>query len=91
MVLYKSKKDVQGMNEQTYILKNKNDFNLTHIFECGQCFRWNQDDNGIYRGVVGNNVLSAQETADSIIFRGVVGAGFHARPDKWQERKPGQA
>ena len=59
------------MKEQTYILKNKNSFNLAHIFECGQCFRWNQDNNGIYKGVVGNSVLSAQETANSIIFEGI--------------------
>ncbi|MCL2859874.1 MAG: 8-oxoguanine DNA glycosylase [Oscillospiraceae bacterium] len=64
------------MKEQTYILKNKNSFNLVHIFECGQCFRWNRDSNGIYKGVVGNSVLSAQETAGSIIFKGIVGANI---------------
>ena len=25
-------------------------------FECGQCFRWNADDSGVYTGIVGNSV-----------------------------------
>jgi len=35
------------------------DFCLQHIFECGQAFRWNKDDNGGYIGVVGNRVVHA--------------------------------
>ncbi|MDR1217589.1 MAG: DNA-3-methyladenine glycosylase 2 family protein [Oscillospiraceae bacterium] len=27
------------------------DFDLGRIFECGQCFRWNADDGGVYTGV----------------------------------------
>ncbi len=27
------------------------DFDPIKIFECGQCFRWNADENGVYRGV----------------------------------------
>lgn len=27
------------------------DFDPVKIFECGQCFRWNADENGVYRGV----------------------------------------
>jgi N-glycosylase/DNA lyase len=26
-------------------------FDLVHIFECGQCFRWNADEQGVYTGV----------------------------------------
>ena len=29
-------------------LKNQSDFELAHIFECGQCFRWNKNDDGSY-------------------------------------------
>ncbi|QNU68694.1 8-oxoguanine DNA glycosylase [Ruminiclostridium herbifermentans] len=28
------------------------DFNLTHIFECGQCFRWIRQQDGSYNGIV---------------------------------------
>lgn len=45
------------MKEQILKLKNVNSFNLTHIFECGQCFRWNKNKDGSYAGVVGQNVI----------------------------------
>ena len=38
------------------VVKNK-DFDLAHTFECGQCFRWNSDDEGTYIGVVGESVI----------------------------------
>lgn len=28
---------------KTIVIKNLKDINLTHIFDCGQCFRWNQE------------------------------------------------
>ena len=31
---------------QEYILRNPDSFNLEHIFECGQCFRWNKQEDG---------------------------------------------
>lgn len=33
---------------------NIRDMNLEHVFECGQCFRWNKLDDGRYLGVVHN-------------------------------------
>src|SRR5690554_6604604 len=33
-------------------IKNVADFNLVHVFECGQCFRWNRESDGSYTGVV---------------------------------------
>ena len=38
------------MKEQTYILENAESFEPRHIFECGQCFRWNKEDDGSYTG-----------------------------------------
>ena len=35
---------------KTYIAENIKDFNPVHIFECGQCFRWNQSEDGKYIG-----------------------------------------
>ena len=46
------------MEEQNLVLKNIKSFNLTHIFECGQCFRWNRNQDGSYTGVVKNNVIN---------------------------------
>ena len=46
------------MKEQTLILKSVESFNLQHIFECGQCFRWNENQDGSYTGVVKENVIN---------------------------------
>jgi len=46
------------MKEQNLVLKNVKSFNLTHIFECGQCFRWNENEDGSYTGVVKENVIN---------------------------------
>lgn len=46
------------MKEQNLVLENVKSFNLTHIFECGQCFRWNENADESYTGVVKNNVIN---------------------------------
>lgn len=47
-------------------LSNQTDFELAHIFECGQCFRWKKQTNGNYIGVVKNGVVSVAKNADKI-------------------------
>lgn len=46
------------MKEQKLELKGVKSFNLEHIFECGQCFRWNKNIDGSYCGIVGHNVIN---------------------------------
>ena len=57
------------MKEETYILKNMQSFEPKHIFECGQCFRWNLEEDGSYTGVVVNNVLNVKKVQDDIIIK----------------------
>ena len=57
--------------KQQYILTNTNSFNPKHIFECGQCFRWNEQPDGSYTGVFGNNVLNVKQENNQIIFSGI--------------------
>lgn len=59
------------MKEEIYILKNIKSFNPKHIFECGQCFRWNLEQDDSYTGVVGENVLNVKKDQDNIIIKGV--------------------
>ena len=59
------------MKEQSYILENANSFNLRDIFECGQCFRWNKEDDESYIGVIENNVLNVKNIENKIIFKGI--------------------
>ena len=56
--------------KQKYIIKNKKSFNPIHIFECGQCFRWNKQEDGSYIGIVRNNVLKVEEKENNIIITG---------------------
>ena len=60
------------MKEQKYILENSNSFELKDIFECGQCFRWNKEENdNSYTGVFKGNVLNVKKENNKIIFEGI--------------------
>lgn len=47
------------------------DFNITHIFECGQCFRWNREDDGSYTGVVKNKVINVLQQKNTVEFNNI--------------------
>ena len=57
--------------EQKYVLENPKSFNSTHIFECGQCFRWNKEEDNTYRGVFSDNIINVKEENNKIIFSGI--------------------
>lgn len=59
------------MKEQIYQIPKMNTFCLQHIFECGQCFRWNKEKDGSYTGVFQNNVLNVKEEKNTITFQGI--------------------
>ena len=52
-------------------MKYVESFELRDIFECGQCFRWNKQEDGSYTGVFKNNVLNVKKNKDEIIFEGI--------------------
>ena len=60
------------MKEQKYIIENQESFELKDIFECGQCFRWNENENGSYTGVVNKGVLKVEKQGEKIIFTGML-------------------
>lgn len=57
--------------EQEYILENCKSFEPEHIFECGQCFRWNKQEDGSYTGIFKQNVVNVKKANNKIIFRGI--------------------
>ena len=59
------------MKEQTYNIENSKSFELAHIFDCGQCFRWNKQDDGSYTGVFKENVLNVKKENNEVIFTGI--------------------
>ena len=40
-----------------YIIEGVKDFNTDHIFDCGQCFRWQRQDDGSYIGPAMGRVI----------------------------------
>lgn len=57
--------------EQEYILEDCKSFEPEHIFECGQCFRWNKQEDGSYTGIFKENVVNVKKENNRIIFKGV--------------------
>ncbi len=58
-------------NEKMRILRMENvcDFDLTHIFECGQCFRWELEADGSYTGVAGGRAVSLYREGGVLIMK----------------------
>lgn len=57
------------MKEQELKLKNIKSFNLKDIFECGQCFRWNENKDSSYTGIVKNNVIKIYQNNNNLIVK----------------------
>lgn len=51
------------------LLKGINDFNCTHTFDCGQCFRWEKQDDGSYTGVAFGKVVNVSDTGNGIVIK----------------------
>ena len=59
------------MQEQEYKIENIKSFELADIFDCGQCFRWNKQEDGSYTGIFRKNVINVQKQKNTIIFKGI--------------------
>ena len=59
-------------SKQEYILKNTDSFELNHIFDCGQCFRRNEQSDWSYTWIFWNNILNAQKKSDSVMFSWII-------------------
>lgn len=57
------------IKDKNIILKNNNDFNPEHIFECGQAFRWKKEDDGSYTSIAFNKVINVITDDENILFR----------------------
>ena len=67
----KNERKNNKMEVQEYILENQNSFKLKDIFECGQCFRWNKQEDESYTGVIKNAVINVKQTDNKIVFKGI--------------------
>lgn len=66
------------MKEQKLVLRNIDCFELDHIFDCGQCFRWNKQKDGSYIGVISSGVLKVSKLNDSIYFEGMLNGNINS-------------
>ena len=64
------------MKFEELILKNQKNFELKDIFECGQCFRWQKEENGSYTGVVKIGILNVNKKVQDIVIKGYVEEKF---------------
>jgi len=61
------------MKYEEIVIDNQDSFELKDIFECGQCFRWKEETNGSYTGVVKIGLLNVnKEKNKSIIVKGFI-------------------
>ncbi len=51
---------MDSFKEQSLVIKNQDSFDLKDIFECGQCFRWEQNQDNTYTGIIKNGVLNVK-------------------------------
>lgn len=59
------------MQEQKYRIENIQSFELADIFDCGQCFRWNKQEDGSYIGIFRKNVMNVQKQGNTVTFKGI--------------------
>ena len=55
-----------------YTIHNLDSFKLSHIFDCGQCFRRNKQLDWSYTWVFWNNIINVQEQENLFIFKWII-------------------
>lgn len=53
--------------EDGVIIKDVKNFELKHIFECGQCFRWNAEKSGSFIGVAFGKVIEVEKVEKDVV------------------------
>lgn len=60
----------KSYNNKFFEMNAISDFELRDIFECGQCFRWNKEEDGSYTGVIKSGVVNVKKEDEKIVFSG---------------------
>lgn len=66
------------MKEQRLVLKCLDSFVLEDIFDCGQCFRWNRQNDGSYIGVIKSGIMRVYAHNTSIVFEGLLNGDINS-------------
>lgn len=62
-------------NEQIVKIKKPSNFKAKDIFTCGQCFRWEENQEGNYIGIWKENVAEIKEEGNQITIKGIAQSG----------------
>ena len=58
--------DISYKNGKVYI-KNVENFDLTQTLDCGQAFRWREDENGVWHGIAGGKYIEIYNSGKDIV------------------------
>lgn len=61
--------DIKFEKDKIYI-KNVQNFDLAQTLDCGQAFRWTQDENDVWHGIAFNKYVELYEEDNSIVISG---------------------
>lgn len=56
--------------EEGIVFKDISNFDLRHILDCGQCFRWNENEDGSYTGTAFNKTIRIYKEGKNIYLKG---------------------
>lgn len=60
-------KSVEALGENKVIIKEVKNFELPHIFDCGQCFRWDRTERDTYIGIAFGKIIEVEKKDDNVI------------------------
>lgn len=63
------KMDLQKYGEGI-VIKDARDFELKHIFDCGQCFRWYEEDDGSFTGITQGRAVRLFKVDNDVYIKG---------------------
>lgn len=65
------------INKDIIIVKELDHFNPVHVFECGQCFRWNKEKDNSYTGIAFGKVINVCMEENKLILKNTTEEEFY--------------
>lgn len=60
-------KSAEALGENKVIIKDVKNFELPHIFDCGQCFRWDRTERDTYIGIAFGKIIEVEKKDNDVI------------------------
>ncbi len=57
----------EQLEERKIVIHDVHDFETDHVFDCGQCFRWNRQNDGSWTGTAGGRTVNVQKSGTELI------------------------